>query len=144
MKYLKDELYDACDIEDEDSLERWNEAFVRYEKEFRRIRHRFPKKFLAEVDQGYGICDRGIHRIVIEEKKPNHYRLMLRLTEPEYNTIVLHNISSLRMDQVLNQDWIHHELLPIKNGRLSLEVAFSGGGRLYVEFKHLSFFRDKP
>jgi len=144
MKYLKDELYDACDIEDEDSMERWSEAFACYEKEFSQVRHRFPKRFLAEVDQGYGICDRAVRRIVIEEKKPNHFDLTLQLGKPEYNTIVLQNISALQINQVINQIWIHHEFLPIENGRISLEVAFWGGGRLYVEFKSLCFFRDKP
>jgi hypothetical protein len=140
MKYLTSELYDAAiEIGNKRSEQRWKEACACYEKEFRRIKHKFPHDFLLELEQGFGIHDRYIQQISIDETELGNYSMYIRLGKPEYNAIILRNVSSVQLNNALGQPWVQHEILPAKKGRFSLETVFFGGGKLYVEFKELEF-----
>jgi hypothetical protein len=140
MKYLKDELYSRSK-EDE-----WRKAYARFEKEFFRIKHKFPKDFVVEMLEKHAFHDSYIRRLALDMAKPEEELLCVEMSDGFdsriTHTITLRGVSALKMSGVLWQDWLYAEILPQKKGRLSLEAAFSDNGMLYVEFKILEYSCD--
>ncbi|MCL2106304.1 MAG: hypothetical protein FWH26_04485 [Oscillospiraceae bacterium] len=146
MKYLKDEFCSHSEF-DKHKEKLWDTALQRYWKEFLRIKHKFPKEFIAEITEGRGFHDSFIKHIAIDENKPGEYSLKLVLSyddivKPQGEMqIIMRNISNLKLDDIIGQYWTYNEFLPKKKGRLSLEVKFSPNeGFMYVEFESLEYF----
>jgi len=137
MKYLKDELYSRSKADE------WRKAYARFEKEFLRIKHKFPKGFVAEMLENHAFHDSGIRRLTLEIAELDKEVLCIELGDGFdsriMHTITLRGISALNVNNVLWQDWLYAEILPQKKGQFSLEAAFSDKGSLYVEFKKLEY-----
>jgi len=145
MKYLKHELY----MFSEES--KWHKACVRYEKEFCRIKHKFPKAFVAEMLENHAFHDSCVHRLALDMVRPGEEVLCIEMSDGYdsgiRHTLILRGVSTLKMNNMLWESWLYTEVLPQKKGRLSLEVAFSGMetfGSLYVEFDKLEYSYETP
>ena len=142
MKYLKNEFYGLPDAK---AGEKWRNVCRRYWKEFHRIKHKFPKAFVEEMLEGHGLHDSNI-RLLSAECEKQHYNLRLLLEDGfdlnVFHSIILSEISSFRCETEFGVEWLYCEILPQKKRRFSMEVFFSDGNTLYVEFEKLEYSRE--
>ncbi len=141
MKYLKNEIYPTY-TDSENVFHSWQAAVVRYQKAFNRIKHNFSQSFLFELKEGHAFHDSSIRQLSITPHDGG-FRLDLILSdgyEPETQHIMtFQKVDHIVLSEVIGQDWLYSEILPQKQARFSLEVAFSNNGMLYIEFEKLEY-----
>jgi hypothetical protein len=139
MKYLHRKLYSK------ETEKKWHLAYLRYEKEFRRIKHKFPQNFVSEILEGQAFHDSAITNLSIQRDK-TQYALKMELRDG-YNSAIHHQIELSDIDklsiQMVFDSWLYAEILKVGHKRYSLEIQFPNDERLYVEFGDLQYLKTR-
>lgn len=145
MKYLDLELYDKlCSWAEPDPEDErlWNEQCEKWFNEFKRIRHRFPSKFVKEFSKLH-FHDYIVSNIQIipDPKKGNSLKMELNHMENSYR-ILFTEVNNLKMDFFTDKNsfmqWILCEIYEVSSKRNSISVLFDDG-TLSFEFHKIKY-----
>lgn len=144
MKYLDFELYDKlCAMEpQEDDVKRWDEQDELWLKEFKRIRHRFPSKFVKEFSKCHFHDYRATNiQILPDSKKGNSLKIELDHRGSSHHMFFT-NVNNVKMDffeeKTSIMDWLVCEIYEVTSKRNGISILFNNG-TLSFEFDKIRY-----